>query len=327
MAECMDQCLSIDELSHHLGISNEAAHEWISERKIPVNSRGRVWQVRLEDVDEWIRNDEAGVKKQKSLQTKSDSLNRLGFKSIRSGVHLARTMMLDELQGLIAYLNDPNANKSDYIQAIELDNCLAKPSGKTRNLTAQHLSSLYGLDPEVTIFRALRFFWDRDTDGQPLLALLCAYARDSILRSSAKFIQSHSIGDIVTRKALEEFIDSREPGRFSQATLKSTAGNINGTWTKSGHLHGRSKKIRSMPLATSGAVSYALFLDYLQGIRGELFLDSEYCRLLNCSPIRLIELATDASKKGWIVFKHIGNVIEVLFPNLLTEQETEWLRV
>ena len=234
--------------------------------------------------------------------------------------------MLNELQLLLSFVDDPDSEKSYYVQAIEEKNCLGKRSVRTRQLTARHLTALYALDPDITLFRILRFFWNRDIDGQPLLALLCAYARDSILRSSAAFIQSYSFGEIVTREALEEFIDNQEPGRFSNATLKSTAQNINSTWTKSGHLQGRVKKIRSQPKATPGSVSYALLLGYLNGIRGESIFKTEYARLLDCSFERSIELAAEASGKGWIVLKRLGSVIEVLFPNLLSDQEMEWVR-
>ena len=37
-------------------------------------------------------------------------------------------------------------------------------------------------------------------------------------------------------------------------------------------------------------------------------------------------LAEEASRKGWIVFKRVGVVIEVLFPNLINQEEKEWLR-
>ncbi len=259
-------------------------------------------------------------------RVKNNDLNRFGFRHEHNGAHLARTMMLGELRLLLSFVDNPQAEKSSYIQAIEEKNCLGKRSGKTRQLTARHLSELYSIDPYVTLFRVLRFFWDRDKEGQPLLALLCAYARDSILRSSAAFIQSYSLGEIVTREALEEFVDNQEPGRFSKATLKSTAQNINATWTKSGHLHGRVKKVRSQPKATAGTVSYALLLGYLNGIRGESLFKTKYIRLVDCHFERSIELATEASRKGWIVFKRLGTVIEVLFPNLLTEQEMEWVR-
>ncbi|MCP4578933.1 MAG: hypothetical protein GY846_21875 [Deltaproteobacteria bacterium] len=255
-----------------------------------------------------------------------ENLNRFGFRHQRSGSHLARTMMLSELQLLLSFVDNPNAEKSYYFQAIEKKNCLLKRSGRTRQLTTRHLSELYALDPNVTLFRTLRFFWNRDIDGQPLLALICAFARDSILRSSASFIQDYSFGQIVTREALEGFIDNQEPGRFSKATLKSTAQNINASWTKSGHLQGRVKKIRSQPKATPGSVSYALLLGYLNGIRGESIFKTEYAKLLDCSFERSIELAIEASGKGWIVLKRLGSVIEVLFPNLLSQQEMEWVR-
>jgi hypothetical protein len=256
----------------------------------------------------------------------NNNLNRFGFSNERGGAHLARTMMLEELKLLLSFINDAQAKKTEYLRAIEDDNCLAKRSGRTRKLTARHLSDLYALDPQVTLFRILRYFWKRDEEGQPLLALLCTYARDSILRSSAAFIQSYSFGQIVSREALEEFIDNQEPGRFSKATLKSTAQNINATWTKSGHLRGRIKKVRSQPKASPGSVSYALLLGYLNGIRGESIFKTEYSKLWDCSFERSIELATEASRKGWIVFKRLGTVIEVLFPNLLSEQEMEWVR-
>ncbi|MDO9109880.1 MAG: hypothetical protein Q7U40_04435, partial [Desulfatirhabdiaceae bacterium] len=77
---------------------------------------------------------------------------------------------------------------------------------------------------------------------------------------------------------------------------------------------------------TSGAAAYALFLGYLDGTRGGALFTTEYTRLLDCQPQRVIELAEEASRRGWIVFKRIGDVMEVVFPSLLTSQEMEWIR-
>ena len=257
---------------------------------------------------------------------KKKLINRFGFRRDRGGPHLARTMMLEELKLLFSFVDDPNAGKSEYLQSIVDDNCLGKRSDRTRKLTVRHLSGLYVLDPDITLFRSLRYFWERDTEGQPLLAMICAIARDSILRSSVPFIQRFTVGQRVTREALEEFIDNLETGRFSPATLKSTAQNINSSWTQSGHLKGRVKKIRSQPKATPGAVSYALLLGYLSGVRGEALYNTEYAKLLDCSMEQAIELSIEASRKGWIVLKRLGSVIEVLFPNLLSQKEMEWVR-
>jgi hypothetical protein len=226
----------------------------------------------------------------------------------------------------MVHVNSEKAFKEHYLRAIQSDNCLAKRSGKTRKLTARHLVDLYALDPRVTLFKVLRYFWKHDPAGQPLLAFLTAYARDNIVRMSTPFILSVQQGERVTREDLELFLDKLEPGRFRAATLRSVAQNLNATWTKSGHLNGRVRKIRSQANATPGATSYALLLGYLRGIRGISLFESEYARLLDCSNHRAIELAEEASRRGWIILKRVGAVIEVRFPNLLTAQEVEWLR-
>ena len=158
------------------------------------------------------------------------------------------------------------------------------------------------------------------------MALLCSCSRDSILHMSAPFILSCSSGVPVSRESIEDFIEIQSPGRFSKATLKSTAQNIRSTWTQSGHLKGCVKKIRSNPIATPGSVSYALFLGYLGGARGKNLFETEYIKILDCSSERSIELAEESSKRGWIVFKRIRDVMEVSFPNLLKDHEMEWLR-
>ena len=256
----------------------------------------------------------------------TEYLSKFGFSLDKGGAHNARTMMLEDLHLLLSCVTTPEATKQDYIAAIENDNCLGKRSGKSRTLTARHLVALYSLDISTTLFRALLYFWRRDPDAQRLLALLCAYVRDPLLRMSAPFILSYIDGETVTRNAMEEYIEREYPGRFSKATLTSTAQNLNGTWTRSGHLQGIAKKTRVQANPTAGSVSYALFLGYLTGIRGEALFESEFVRLLDCSKERAIELAEEASRRGWIVFKRVGNVMEVLFPNNLTEQEREWIR-
>ncbi len=261
-----------------------------------------------------------------STTTAKENIEYFGFKSKSGSTHLARTMMLEDLETLLSYVNNPEAVKTTYIRAIQEENCLGKRSGRTRTLTAKHLVVLYGLDTSITIFRSLQFFWSRDPEAHPLLALLCAYARDPLLRISAPFVLGSTEGTNVFRKKLEAFMELKAPSRFSKATLKSLAQNINATWTKSGHLKGRVKKVRTRVNPTPGAVSYALFLGYLKGLRGQFLFQSEYARLLDCSVDYAMELAEQASRRGWIVFKRIGDVTEVQFRHLLTAKEMEWLR-
>jgi len=253
-------------------------------------------------------------------------LVRFGLDFGRAGAHTSRTLMLGELETVLSYLDNPNAEKIDYLKAIDEENCLGKRTQANRKITYRDLAKLYTLDPSVTIFRDLLYFWKRDHQGRPLLALLCSYCRDELLRSTALLINNFPEGSIVGRDVVEEFIENQQPGRFSAATLKSVTQNINSSWTQTGHLTGRVRKIRARAKATPGNVAYALFLGFLTGIRGEALFQTEFAKLLDCPIDQAIELAEEASRRGWIVFKRVGKTIEVLFPNLLTQQEMEWLR-
>lgn len=239
---------------------------------------------------------------------------------------MSRTYMLAELTILLEYFNNLEVSRKDYIQAIVKDNCLGKRTEKNRVISKRYLVELYSLDRSLLLFRALLYFWSRDPDGHPLLALLCAYCRDPFLKESAKFILPAPEGTTVTRQSMEQFLESLHPERFSPGKLASNAKNINSTWTQSGHLSGRVRKIRIRPNPTSGSIAYALLLGYLTGVRGRSLFETSYTKLLDCSFEKAIELAEEASRKGWIVFNRVGDVIEVLFPNLINSQEMEWLR-
>jgi len=250
-------------------------------------------------------------------------LARFGFSFKRGGVHTARTLMLNELSRLFACVSSPDAGVEDYSRAIVQGNCLDKPTGETRRLSRKHLKDLYGLDSSLLVFRGLRYFWECEEAGRPLMALLCAFSRDPLLRAGVPFIFSFYEGQAVGRIQLEAFIDGLEPKRFSPVTLTSLAQNLNSTWTQSGHLCGRARKVRSKPVATPGAAAYALFLSYISGDRGVFMVESEFSRLLDCSQSQVIELAQAASLNGWMVFKHISDVVEVAFPRIIHPQELE----
>lgn len=92
------------------------------------------------------------------MTEKNNQLSRFGFSFERGGAHTSRTMMLEELGALLTYVDRPEAEKSDYLQAIDDENCLGKRSGKTRTLTYRHLVDLYSLDRTNVLFRALFYF-------------------------------------------------------------------------------------------------------------------------------------------------------------------------
>lgn len=252
-------------------------------------------------------------------------LKKFGFRFGRSSTHTRRTMMLEDLELLLNAV--PNAsNIEEYKSAIEDTNCLGKRTQVTRKYSSEYLIQLYTLNPKTAIFRTLLYFWRRDIEARPLLALLCSVSRDSLLKYSLKVILDTPESVILLRETTEEYIEAMEAGRFSKLTLRSIAQNINSSWTKSGHLKGRIKKIRSRANPTAASVAYALYLSYLEGARGTEIFATDYLKAMDCSIEKAMELAEIASMRGWIVFKRIGNVVEVLFPNLINEEEANWLR-
>jgi hypothetical protein len=116
--------------------------------------------------------------------------------------------MLAELRILLES-HPAAATKAEYWTSITEGNIVGKKIGSTRRLSAQRLSELYGLDPGVTLFRVLRFFWDLEDTGRALLAFLCAIARDPLLRLTAPAVPTADQGAFVTTKAIEATIAER----------------------------------------------------------------------------------------------------------------------
>lgn len=231
-------------------------------------------------------------------------------------------MMLKDLQGLLASA-PAQATHNDFRRAIVEENALGKRTVTTRRRAAQVLGQLYALDPGVAIFRALRFFWDREPPARPLLALLCANGRDPILRLTAKAVLPAKREDVVDKSALEETITDAAPGHFAPSTVQKIARNAGSTWTQSGHLQGQRVKRRSRPKATPAAAAYALLLGYLAGASGQMLLSTFWAQLLDTPKDQLASLAADASARGWISYCQSGQVVEVRFPDLLTPEEME----
>ena len=263
----------------------------------------------------------------RATETDKDILSRFGFACSRAA-KLRYTFMFDNLTSLLSIVEDVGTKRQDYRHAIVDENCLGKHSYAARTGTFQSLVRFYGLSPSFVLFRALRYFWKRDsaTPVRALLAMQCASARDPFLGEVTPFLERLQVGEIANRQALEMFICQLYPDQFSKTTLVAMSSKIFSTWVKAGYLSGGTRKARSYVPVTAANVSYALLLGYLLGVRGEMLFATSFMKLLGCPFDEALRLATFASQKGWIVFKRVGNVIEVLFPLLVSPEEKQWLR-
>lgn len=246
----------------------------------------------------------------------------LGFKSGISGTHTSRTLMLAELTLLLAAVG-PGAVREDFIRAVVDDNILGKSTASTRRSSAQRLTELYALDTTVPIFRVLQRLWSVDRDAQPLLALLSSLARDPLLRCTASSVINLKSGQSLDRDAMIEALGMHAAHRLNASTLEKVLRNASASWTQSGHLAGRTFKKRQHVTPTPTVVTMALFLGYLQGLRGAGLFRTLWCEVLDSTPETLTALAGRASAAGFMRFRKSDDVIEIGFPDLLTVAENE----
>ena len=245
-----------------------------------------------------------------------------GFKAGASGTHTSRTIMLEELSALLASAGEAT-RRDEFARLIIDENVLGKSTASTRRLTAQRLSELYALDTSVVLFRALVRLWPVDRNSHALLALLCSLARDPLLRATAPSVLSLREGQSFDRDAMAAALRAHAGARLNDSILDKVVRNAAASWTQSGHLQGRVLKRRQRVTATPAAVTMALLLGYLQGLRGPSVLRTLWCDVLDSAPEELSNLAARASLAGLLRFRHAGDVVEISFPDLLTKQEIE----
>lgn len=247
-----------------------------------------------------------------------------GFRNGDRGVHSSRSMMFTDLEQLLGAAS-ASWGDLEYREHLDGENILGKRTATNRDHTARKLRALYGLAPEVTVFRLLKHFWEvDDSAGRPILALLCATARDPLLRSLTPGLLATEHGAALEYEPLEAELKETTGDRFSQSTLVSIVRRVASTWLQSGHLEPRTR-IRRRPVVTPAATAYALALGYLEGRRGTFLFDSLWARLLDTPLEELRELAQTASLNGWLVYRGAGDVIEVRFPDLWTAEERDLL--
>jgi hypothetical protein len=244
----------------------------------------------------------------------------LGFREGVSSVHTSRTMMFAELTLVLEHV-EKNAKADEYLAAIVDQNVLGKPTQTTRKRSAQRLVELYSLNSTHAVFRLLRHFWAADASARPMLAYLTATTRDPLVRNTTPFVVAIPVNEVVSASQVANHLKEKYPARFKPTTLLSSAQNLASSWTQAGYLTGRLNKKRTHPVVTPVSVTYALLLGYLCGTRGKMLLDTIWTRMLDRTPAEIAELATDASKQGWMNYKAAGSVVEITFPGLLTTQE------
>ncbi len=260
------------------------------------------------------------LKDTRNATTGTAVAERCGYRYGSKGTHTSRTIMLDELSQVLASV-PATGTRDDYARAVVEGNVTDKKTVATRRHTFQRLSELYGLDPALVLFRVLRQFWDADPAGRPFLAVLCALARDPLLRLTSGVVLGLKPGEELSRQQMVHAIQKATGERLNVDSIDKVVRNCSSSWTQSGHLDGRVRKIRQRIEATPLSAAYALLLGYLQGVRGSQLFRTPWAQMLDAAPEPLLHLAKDAKRLGVLDLKQAGDVVEIGFSSLLTRDE------
>lgn len=233
-----------------------------------------------------------------------------GFRFGAKGTHTSRTMMFEELRQVFD-ARPSESRRADYAVAIVDGNCLSKATVATRRLTNQRLGELYGLDPSVPLFRVLRRLWDVEQESRPLLSLLAAIARDPLLAATCPSILFLPPNAEFQRAVMKNALRAIVGDRLNDSTLEKVCRNAASTWTQSGHLDGRTFKMRRIVVPSAASVAFAIYLANAAGFRGAEIFSCSWLRVLDCDPSRARHLAVQAKQLSLIDLRMSGDIVEL----------------
>jgi hypothetical protein len=242
-------------------------------------------------------------------------LAEFGLKFSVGGAHISRTMMLTELNAVLAAV-PAGSPPEGYRAAILQRNVLGKATDSTRQKSLRHLRELYELDEATPIFGLLRKLQSMDAASLSLLALQVAWARDPLLRATTQPVMDAAEGERVETAALAQSIEAAFGDQYSELNRNKIARNAASSWTQSGHLVGRTKKTRQRIKPTVVATTMALFLGYVAGFHGASVFSNPWCRLLDLDGDRAKSMGFEAHRAGLLNLHAVSEVVELSFPLL-----------
>ena len=119
------------------------------------------------------------------------------------------------------------------------------------------------------------------------------------------------IGSELLRSAMTSAIRESVGRRLNESILDKVARNAGSSWSQSGHLEGRVRKIRREVRPTPASVAFAVWFGSLHGLAGENLLRTPWARMLDQSPVELLDLTLRAKQLGLLNASSGGGVIEI----------------
>ena len=247
--------------------------------------------------------------------------SNLGFS--QSGVLSSRSVMLTELTDLMA-IAPVDADTATLQRLVVDEDALHKPSAANRTKTFSFLRSLYGLNPQLPIYREFTHLCHLSPVDTTVLAGSLAFAREPVLRACANMVLDTAIGKPLGREDFEAWVREYAPGRYSQSMYVSFSHNLYASFFQLGYLSeavGRTR-IRKRRDVRPVSVAYAAFLDWLTGLNGITLLTGAFSKTLELAKDEHLNLLSAAGQQGLMRVAHAGGVLQLDFPTWLRPGES-----
>lgn len=263
----------------------------------------------------WDRSTGVGYKAGMSLLQQTGEIVPGG---VSGGPNTSHTVAIVSLSTLLQAV-PAAADAPEYRDAALEQNVLGKETQGSRWRTYRYLRELYLLRPDSLLFRALRDLWAAEAKPLPLVAGLCALARDAVFRASAGAIVGCMPGELVRSSDLAAAIDATFPDNYGAASLAKLGRNTFSSWEQTGHLVALRPGIKRRDRVECGPadLAYALLLGHLEGVGGAALFQTLWSRTLDRSVDEMMELAHEASRRHMLELRSAGGVVEVGFRQLL----------
>jgi len=231
-----------------------------------------------------------------------------------ASVHAGRTIMFAELSKLMDFSSGTGTN----FELLFNENVIAKQTQVNKKETTKYLKRLYLFDQKDPAFKMFYYLWGLiPIQQKPLLSLLFAITRDTLLAESIDTVINITPGNRVSIHLLEECIEAKHPKKYSEKTLLSVAQNIASSWKQTGHITGKVKNIRTQVNPSYYHVTYALFLGYISGLRGDFLFNTKWTKVLDSTENEVRILTQEASVRDLLTFQFAGNINIINFKSLI----------
>lgn len=241
----------------------------------------------------------------------------LGFST--GGVLSSRSVMLPELNALLT-IAPSDADMAHLQHLVVNEDALHKTSASNRLKTFSFLRRLYGLNPDLPVFREFSRLCKLFPGDSTLLASSLAFAREPLLRSCANFVLDTAVGKPLGREDFEAWIREYAPGRYSQTMYVSFSHNLYASFFQLGYLGVAAGKhrLRQRRDVRPAAVAYAAFLDWLTGLNGLSLLTGNYSKTLELNQDEHLRLLKVCGQLGLMRVALAGGILQLDF--------SDWLR-